>query len=293
LNGANQRAHCPRPCLHPRCSALRRAASKPEPAAAVAPRPGLTTPRTATVEKLSIHPAADLLPDPTPAEYERLKEDIRKNAGLRIPVVLTPDGRVLDGRTRVRACVELGISYTTRCATADEMLDPVGFVLALNAARRHLSGDQVIALYLKANAATLEADKNAARLARQTNLKKGRVLPEGILSIRSEEVAEKIAKALGKSAAAVKLVKRVQKVAPERLEDVAQGAASARKILEEVVAPSEQPKAADSYLAETAHLCKRTIAALKRLKDRRSVDPDVLDTAHEALQRVLSAIVDR
>lgn len=247
----------------------------------------VTQQRREQENKIEIHPAAALLPDPTTGEYERLKEDIRKN-GLRVPVVLTADDRILDGRSRHRACQELGITMTSRTTTMTEETNPIGFVLSMNAARRHLARDQLVALYLVHNADTIEADQKAAQAAQQANLKKGnaRELPVK----PSGKTSAKIAKATGVSRSTVERVQKVVKKAPERLEDVATGKVSAIKVLEEI-APSEQPTAEDTYLTEIVTGSKRTMAAIKlTVKERRAVNPEVLDKAQEALRKVLAAL---
>ena len=48
---------------------------------------------------------ADLFPLIEGEEFQELVEDIRRN-GLRTPILLDPDGRVLDGRNRRAAGVE-------------------------------------------------------------------------------------------------------------------------------------------------------------------------------------------
>lgn len=93
------------------------------------------TPRKTT---LSVHPPAELFQAPITEDYERLKEDIR-NHGQRVPIVLTSDGRILDGVSRARACQELEITPITRPATAVEETDPYAFVLSMNLARRQLN----------------------------------------------------------------------------------------------------------------------------------------------------------
>ena len=54
-----------------------------------------------------VHPAAEIFPLMSDEEFKGLVADIQEH-GLREPIVLH-DGKVLDGRNRVRACEELGI----------------------------------------------------------------------------------------------------------------------------------------------------------------------------------------
>lgn len=57
--------------------------------------------------ELQIHPLAEVLPEMTAEEYRDLVESIRKN-GLREPIILY-EGKILDGRHRVRACRDAGV----------------------------------------------------------------------------------------------------------------------------------------------------------------------------------------
>ncbi len=204
-----------------------------------------------------IHPAARLLPEPSPEVRARLKADIEQH-GLIVPIVLTPAGEILDGRTRARICEELGIKlgpndlnefYNKMTVTLDpeEARDPVAYVLSVNAARRHLSGDQVIAVYLEAKKAKIEADKLAAKATQRANLKKGAAQPEKSTMNLSGEIlsgetaASKIAKAVGKSESAVKRVQRAKKAAPERFTEVIEGKTSASAILKQEIPEAKPP----------------------------------------------------
>jgi hypothetical protein len=80
------------------------------------------------------HPAAAVWPMLPEPDLRRLADDIATN-GLRHPIVLDTEGRVLDGRNRLAACRIAGvdpefISYEG---------DPVSLVLSENNERRHLS----------------------------------------------------------------------------------------------------------------------------------------------------------
>jgi hypothetical protein len=171
---------------------------------------------TETIAGLQVHHAARLLPDPTPEEYARLRADIKEH-GLLVPIVMLDD-KILDGRTRAQICDELGIDYTSgpmnrhiRVATFDEMDDPVATVLSLNAARRHLSATQIVEIYLEANRAKVEADKQVAKAAQLANLKQG-AAREGN-AVLSGSTAAKIAQAVGVSESTVKNVLRSKKAA--------------------------------------------------------------------------------
>jgi ParB-like chromosome segregation protein Spo0J len=86
------------------------------------------------------HPVANLFPLLGEDDLRVLAEDIRAN-GLREPVWLHRDGRILDGRNRWRACREAGVLPLTRTfAGADDEL--VQFVVSLNLHRRHLDESQ-------------------------------------------------------------------------------------------------------------------------------------------------------
>ena len=91
------------------------------------------------------HPTASLFPLMQDAEFAELKADVAAN-GLLEPVWLHPDGSIVDGRNRHRACIELGIRPQFRTWSGEGSL--VSFVVSMNLHRRHLTSSQraVIAL---------------------------------------------------------------------------------------------------------------------------------------------------
>lgn len=94
------------------------------------------------MKKLSveIHPAAMIMPMMSKTEFEALKADIKEH-GQKEPALLY-QGKVLDGRNRVRACDELGIP-TDFCEADDNWdIDPIEYVLSINLHRRHLTTSQ-------------------------------------------------------------------------------------------------------------------------------------------------------
>ena len=52
---------------------------------------------------LKVHPAADLFPLMSEAELQALADDLKRTGKLQHSIVLTEDGRLLDGRNRLDA----------------------------------------------------------------------------------------------------------------------------------------------------------------------------------------------
>ena len=91
-----------------------------------------------SISTYEVHPAADLFPMMSEAEYAAMKEDIRLHG--QNDDVLIWDGKLLDGRNRLRACTELGIE--PGWSELPKTLDPVAWVLSHNLHRRHLTTSQ-------------------------------------------------------------------------------------------------------------------------------------------------------
>lgn len=85
------------------------------------------------------HEVADIFPLMTGEEFDALKADIAVN-GQREPIWLHPDGSIIDGRNRHRACIDLGIAPHFRTWDGNGSL--VAFVVSLNLHRRHLTSGQ-------------------------------------------------------------------------------------------------------------------------------------------------------
>jgi N6-adenosine-specific RNA methylase IME4/ParB-like chromosome segregation protein Spo0J len=90
--------------------------------------------------ELEFHPVADIFPMMSDREFADLTADIAEH-GLREPVWLHRDGRIIDGRNRYRACRQAGLPCEFRGYEGDDD-KLVSFVVSLNLHRRHLNESQ-------------------------------------------------------------------------------------------------------------------------------------------------------
>lgn len=164
------------------------------------------------------HEVANIFPLMQGDEFDALKADIAAN-GLREPVWLHSDGRIIDGRNRYRACCELGIEpeyHTWNCSGS-----LVSFVVSLNLHRRHLSSSQkaVIALDILP---MLEAEAKE----RQRGGQGGILLDQRVDQAngnRAPQAAEQAAAIVGTNRQYVADVKSIAQSAPELVEKIRAG----------------------------------------------------------------------
>ncbi len=85
------------------------------------------------------HPVANAFPLLVGHQFHELILDIRDH-GLREPITLHPDGSILDGRNRYRACLMAKVE--PKFIQWDEQGSEQDFVISKNLARRHMSESQ-------------------------------------------------------------------------------------------------------------------------------------------------------
>lgn len=185
---------------------------------------------------LQFHPASEIFELIEGAEFDALVENIARH-GLINDIWLHPDGSILDGRNRYRACLEAGIE--PRFQTWDGIGFAADFVWSLNATRRHLEG----------NARKIAAAKYAIELEREgeerrlANLKKGVEAPTasndaiGELGRSREIAAEKFNESAKSVERAVKVVKDG---APELIKAVERGDVSVSAAADVATLPKPQ-----------------------------------------------------
>jgi len=87
---------------------------------------------------IDVDPVAGLIPGPSRKEFQALRDDIARNGLVHPPVKL--HGKWIDGRLRLMACMDLGI--TPASIDLSEDTDPLSYIMSVNAHRRHLTKSQ-------------------------------------------------------------------------------------------------------------------------------------------------------
>jgi modification methylase len=193
------------------------------------------------------HPAANIFPLLQGRDYEALKADIASN-GLMEAIWLTEDGRILDGRNRHRACIELDIAPQFRTYTGDS---PLAFAVSLNLARRHLTSSQAAALSLDVMPMLEEEARARHReLAGRPSSNGGNI---ATVSDRGK-ARDHAAKMLKTSPRYVQDAKTIKEHAPELLDDIRAGTLSIPYAMRKVgaIKASQRRKARDMASAPSA-----------------------------------------
>lgn len=217
--------------------------------------------------ELEFHPASEIFELIEGVEFDALVENVGKH-GLINDIWLHPDGTILDGRNRYRACLEAGVE--PRFQTWDGIGFAADFVWALNATRRHLEG----------NARKIAAAKYAIELEREAKERQGKRTDLTLASNEAEvtfgKSAEHAAEKFNESRATVeRAVKVVKDGAPELVKAVERGEVSVAAAADvatlpkpqqaEIVARGEKEilEAAKQIRAEKAEVRRAEIAKVK------------------------------
>lgn len=236
-----------------------------------------------------VHPVADLFPMLADDELAELAEDI-KTRGLLQPIVLDPDGRVLDGRNRLAACELAGVEPEFTTYEGD---DPAGFAFAVNVARRHLRAGARHLLTEKARRLVgitkLQSEVQSARLAEAaTVLDFAPDLEDAVLTgaVSLQSAAER-ARQRKREAAEIKAKKeRLRKAAPDLADQVDDG----RLDLDEALGALEVREHRARQEAEAARQAEeeRRSAAEREARQREQERQESLERDRDRLRMVIT-----
>jgi len=142
-------------------------------------------------------------------EYSSLKESI-KNNGLWIPILCNPDGIILDGHHRFRACIELEIKTKFAVREFDNNLLEKKFVIECNLKRRQLNDFQKTELGIT----LLEIEQEIAKLRRIEHSQTNEPLSSDELGGQSRDI---VAKKIGVSGTTFERARKIIEQAPEEV----------------------------------------------------------------------------
>lgn len=88
-----------------------------------------------------VHPVADRFPLVGDLELRNLAESIRDD-GQQVPIVVTAEGVLIDGRNRWRGCAMAGVEPDIEVRSFEDELEIARYIAAVNIHRRHLNESQ-------------------------------------------------------------------------------------------------------------------------------------------------------
>lgn len=226
-------------------------------------RPVETPPDWMSIEA---HPVADIFPLMSDDEMTGLIEDIRSH-GLREPIWLHPDGRIIDGRNRYRACTEGAVKPVFRTWSGEGSL--IDFVLSLNLHRRHLNQSQkaLVALRVEEQYAAEAKERQGQRTDLADDIPE--ILPE---SPTVRESRERAGKAVGVSGRYVSDAKRVAEQAPDLMPKIESGDMSVNEAKQRVASKPKSKRASNrqplpEFAKSSGWQLRRAVERIERIAE--------------------------
>jgi N6-adenosine-specific RNA methylase IME4 len=163
--------------------------------------------------ELAVHEACGLVPEMPAAQYAAFRDDIARR-GVLTPLEITGDGKVLNGRHRLRAALEVGLPVVP--VRVVEALDPVAHVLGAAVQQRWLTESQRAALALELD--DWEAERAQGRARSRLNLRQ--YTDVATLPHRAGRSRDRVAERAGVSPRLVQDVVTVRDASRELFEQV-------------------------------------------------------------------------
>lgn len=229
------------------------------------------------------HPYANIFPLIPEQELKALADDIAVH-GLREPIWLHRDGRIIDGRNRYRACELAGVEPEYRTYQGDDGAELLDFVVSLNKFRRHLSPSQ-----LSMVAATVANMKRGRPAGKETNLSLYEDADPGEPLVTIAQAADMF----GVGEVSVKHARKVQDQAvPELAEKVVAGSVSVSAAA--AIAEADEDEQREVVALEDEKEIVRRANEIKRRKkeqkeqEKRARAQRLAEQAEQAAQLIVS-----
>lgn len=174
------------------------------------------------VVTLRAHPDAEIFPLMGTRDHKKLANDIKTN-GLLHPIILHPDGTILDGRNRYQACLQVDVRPTFDVWKGKVGEEEIDFVISQNLHRRHLSTGQ------RADLANKLAKRKPGR-PKQANLPNMTTQPQAAAAVKV-------------SVRSVRMVRKIEEDAPPNISRLFKADRLKLSVAECVAKASEEDKA--------------------------------------------------
>ncbi len=233
-------------------------------------------------DQLVPHPLVEALPLMTPEEYQQLKHDM-DISGQQEAIVLF-EGKILDGRNRHRACLELGREPRCREFEGDQKA-AFSYVISANLYRRQLSSSQkaVVALNIlpciqeDLQEQRIETLKGKAKTTKDVELWAEPAPPPEVKEIRTQRLAADVLNVADRYVANAAVL---QEKAPEMVKDVLSGEISLPKALKSLKQEAEDP------VRKELKGIRRTLKSLAQKAGNYPSLLPLLDTLQQELDRL-------
>uniref|UniRef100_A0A6M3LM77 site-specific DNA-methyltransferase (cytosine-N(4)-specific) n=1 Tax=viral metagenome TaxID=1070528 RepID=A0A6M3LM77_9ZZZZ len=191
------------------------------------------------------HEVASIFPLMMGEPFQELVDAIRRD-GQQVPIFLHTDGRIIDGRNRYRACVELGIEpKVTRYTGMGGTQALVDFVVNLNIQRRHLDASSRAAAAAKADA-VLDKERQDAKARQLATLpgpgEQGFHARQIIATHDNGRALDEVAKRFRTNREYIRKAIKLREEAPETFEAVATGKKTFALLDREALKAKQQAK---------------------------------------------------
>jgi hypothetical protein len=201
---------------------------------------------------MTTHEYAETFPMASEAELREMAEDIRQR-GLLCPII-TLDGKVLDGRNRLRACELAGATPRFEKYAGS---DPLADVVSWNLKRRQLTVSQRAEVARTLKPMFAERARERMESGRNQYSSPRANLPEG-------KAVDQAAAAVGVSGRSVQDAEYVHTHAPDLSEQIKAGTMTVNAAKEEVKKRAVDPTDNTTRQASTEVYTSETMAGLKR-----------------------------
>lgn len=212
---------------------------------------------------MEFHEHSEMFPLMEGEEFATFVEDIRQN-GLLHPII-THDGKILDGRNRYRACLELEIKPNYKKLDGTK---PLVYVIASNIRRRHLNQSQIaiISLGLEEEIRKRVSEIGGKKTAEENEV----VVPKGT----EHYTREIVAKLMGISGHTVQRARFVARQSPKRIPEIVRGETTVTGVETEIrkvervkkKAKAKRAKAETKERQERPHEVKEYLSAIQEFK---------------------------